>query len=151
MADFAKLCRMLDRRHTIPSGLEPRDDLPPAVVWCADRSQTFIIVTAAQRITGYAVQRLLSAASQVVLKQIDEYGDGLVSGGTFDQVMNTAANSVAIYISNRNNHQLTRGVLAAALSALDSYMNAQNFFGAMNFYVWDGANEIASGMIGLVP
>ena len=47
------------------------------------------------------------------------------------------------------NHQATFGVLGAAVMAIWDYMNSQGHFGGGAFWVWDGANKVAKGWVGL--
>lgn len=78
------------------------------------------------------------------IKQLD--GDGLIFGGVFTQVY---AN-IAMWIKNSNNHQLTWGVLGSALVAIGDYFDNNGGWGAVEFVVWDGDNEVAAGRIGVI-
>lgn len=92
------------------------------------------------------MQLLLTQVFAYVIHQIDTKGNGFLTNGEFNL---DGPNAVGIRIWNTNNHQLTVATLGAAVSALENYMRAKNFFGAATFYIWDGPHEIGAGLIGL--
>ena len=53
-----------------------------------------------------------------------------------------------LHVENANNHQLTWGVLAAALGALRDYVVTQNGGGPGTFEIFDGENQVGKGTIG---
>lgn len=129
--------------HGLHSRFKPLD--PQKVVWCAIRSTTFLIISASQTIPGDDVYRMMVDAALDQLTMLNRIGDGLVTGGVYDRI---GANGLVLHIWNANNHQLTRAVLAAALDALADFIDTY-WGGALQFYIWDGANEVAQGLLGL--
>ena len=76
-------------------------------------------------------------------------GDGAVAKGAFQYGISDAQ----VYAANSNNHQVTLGVLGAALQALSDYFTClQNSYkipaGMVQFTVVDGDNEVARGFFG---
>lgn len=99
----------------------------------------------AYEVGGNAIQSLLSAAYDEIMAGLDTHGDGLVAGGIFQKL---GAGNAMLRTMNSNNHQLTYGVLGAALSALKAYMS-QYHYGAASFTIHDGMVEGARGVIGI--
>ena len=147
MAYIFRVFRFFDPRNYKPNGLKSR--FKPLerqkVVWCALRSSTFVIISATQTIPGDAVYHMLVDAALDQLSTFEREGDGLVTNGAYDRA---GSNNIALHIWNANNHQLTRGVLAAALDALADFVDTY-WSGALQFYIWDGGNEVAQGLLGL--
>lgn len=98
----------------------------------------------AHEVGGNAVESLLSAAYDEIVANLNVHGDGLVAGGIFQKL---GAGDIVLCTMNSNNHQLSYGVLGAALSALKAYMS-QYYYGAASFTINDGMVEVAKGMIG---
>lgn len=124
------------------------------------------------RVVGDAMHQLLTTGFNSIISHILDYGDGLLNGGYFSWTESNAAavaasggteaaagsssggdggvppmNELAVHIWNADNHQLTYGVLGAAISALSEYMQSYGW-GAATFQIWDGPNEVGFGMIG---
>lgn len=139
--------RFFNPRSLNPKGLESRFEAldPQKVIWCALRSTTFIIISATQAIPGGNVYSILVDAALDLLTQLEEHGDDLVANGVYDRL---GDGNVALHIWNTNNHQLTRGVLGATLDALADFIDTY-WSGALQFYIWDGENEVAQGLLGL--
>lgn len=69
----------------------------------------------------------------------------MVEGGLFQWA---GAERLMLRIVNANNHQLTWGVLGAAIDALGEYMNqAVTGPGESWFSIFDGRNEVGTGTI----
>ena len=77
------------------------------------------------------------------LRKVDN--DVPIFGGVFTQVFE----DVAMWVTNSNNHQLTWGVLGTALVAIGDYFEENGGWGAVEFAVWDGDNEVGVGRIGI--
>ena len=93
------------------------------------------------------VSNLLAAALAEITSNLKQLAaDGPISGGIFTQVVD----GVAMWVRNSNNHQLTWGVLGNALAALGDFFEEEGGGGAVEFAVWDGGNEVATGRIGVV-
>lgn len=52
---------------------------------------------------------------------------------------------------NDNNHQLTYGVVRSAVAAVREFMASDGDYGMMGFEIWDGDNQVGSGVIGYPP
>lgn len=115
------------------------------VVWCALRSTTFVIISATQTLPGDAVYQMLVEAALDQLAQLQRDGDSIIRTGTYDR---RGQGNLVLHIWNTNNHQLTRGVLGAALDALADFIDTY-WGGALQFYIWDGQHEVAQGLLGL--
>ena len=70
-------------------------------------------------------------------------GDGLVVGGGFKFTVN----KMVVDVWNANNHQVTWGVLANTLWGLAEYMQVNGVWGSAVFQVFDGRNQVGSGML----
>lgn len=82
-------------------------------------------------------------------QQIRAGGDGRVPKGAFQYGISNAQ----VYAANSNNHQMTLGVLGAALTALAEYCtHLQDTTGVapgeIHFTVVDGDNEVGRGFFG---
>ena len=141
------VCRYYGRRSILPIALKLR--FTPLerqqVVWCALRSATFVIISAAQSIPGTTVYTTLVDAALNQLTMLEQMGDGPIANGAYDRL---GPGNIALHVWNTNNHQITRGVLSAALDALADYVETR-FAGALSFYIYDGDNEVGQGLIGL--
>ena len=120
------------------------------VLWCAPNSQTYIILTMAQRIPMPGCIGILSKAYKNLLGHIERSGDGVMqalpNGRIFQLQAGRDLNLIAF---NSNNHQTTYGVLASAFLALVDYMAGQGTYCAAAFTIYDGKNEVGTGSIGL--
>lgn len=57
---------------------------------------------------------------------------------------------LALHVWNINNHQVTWGVLGAALVGLQDFMRAKAVWAEASFYVYDGGVEVGAGVLGVV-
>lgn len=156
-----------------PSGIPPttHGTATPQMLWCAPLSQTTILVTIQVYIGDHTlVNNFLSSAYNAVLAEIQHYGDGLVqtgaftfpgaqpvpgSGATAHSTGAGASTSAAggqapleLHAWNENNHQMTWGVLGAAIQALQDCMEKIEEWGTASFSIWDGDNEVGYGVLG---
>lgn len=100
-----------------------------------------------QAVAGPAITELLLDAQRHIRVRLIAHGDTVIAGGRFDW-MGAGHNEVKVL--NSNNHQVTYGVLKAALEALASYMQSERgFVGEAGFVVYDGANEVGRGAVGV--
>lgn len=94
---------------------------------------------------GPVVQDILSMAYQEVWTRILAIqGDGII--GNNGNVQWATAQGLTFRTWNTNNHQLTYGVLVAAMAALWSFMEASSF-GTVKFTIYDGDNQVAAGAL----
>lgn len=96
------------------------------------------------------LQQLLGEAFTAILNHMQDHGDDLVHAGVFS-FFGPAVNGHAgcsLHVWNTDNHQITWGVLGAALRALWEYMYANGKYGGASFEVFDGFHEVALGVIG---
>lgn len=96
-------------------------------------------------IAGESIQKMLDEAFYLLTDLLYTHGDGpLMNGQYFSSLEQTG-----VHVLNANNHQTTRGVLAAALTALSEYMSL-TAFGEATFTIHDGGNLVGQGSVGLV-
>ena len=102
-------------------------------------------------ITGVAVTNLLDAANDYITTHISLYQDSNIAGGSFEW---TGANNLLLQIVNTNNHQVTWGVLGAAVEALGNFMRLwppgkEAALGyAVYFTITDGGTQVGVGTLG---
>ena len=101
----------------------------------------------ASAISGASVEALLSSCYDAILQHISALGDGLVPSGVFSWP--PGVNNLALHVWDTNNHQVTWGVLGAALSALENFMGDSDEWGGATFLIYDGGVEVATGVLGL--
>ena len=58
-------------------------------------------------------------------------------------------NNLVFELTNANNHQCTWGVLYGTVWALTDFMRVKDMWGEVEFDVFDGGNQVASGTIGI--
>lgn len=137
----------LDRRSSLLS----RDEPSPRIVWCAPYGSTFVSLVAFHVIPPSAsgihndVLATLYTAWDIARTHVDRSGDGIIghNGGY------TLVGDAGIRLSawNVNNHQLTWGVLGAALMAVMDYMRVKDWYGAVTFDIYDGVNKVATAFL----
>lgn len=98
----------------------------------------------AHELAGNAVRSVLHSAYAEVVMGIFHNGDGVIPGGMFHKA---GPDNIALRTMNSNNHQITYGVLGAAIAAVEAYMN-NHYFGGASFTINDGMTEVAKGVIG---
>ena len=86
---------------------------------------------------------MLNNAYNSVEGYLYSFGDGLIARGVFNFL---GANAVQVQVQNANNHQITYGVLASALEALERW-TAQNGCVLGAFVIRDGPNVVGTGSI----
>lgn len=96
------------------------------------------------------LQHLLGEAFTAILNNVQAHGDGLVPTGVFSFYGPAVGGHMgcSLHVWNTNNHQITWGVLGAALNALWEYMYANARHGGADFEIYDGPNQVALGAIG---
>ena len=105
-----------------------------------------MLITHGYKIAGDAVPYMLTDAYNTVVRQIADVGDGLIRAGFWQ----FADFGVRIVFQNTNNHQLTWGVIGAAMSALldyTYYMKRTDVPAAITFRVFDGPNQVGFGSV----
>lgn len=102
-----------------------------------------MLLTPAVAIAGDAIEHLLDAATSHIIHIVETWGDKAVDNGVFDW----PNNGMALKAWNANNHQMTYGVLGAALDAVGDYMSFNGFRRA-TFAIYDGANQVGEGVVG---
>lgn len=70
-------------------------------------------------------------------------GDGLLPAGLYER----QRDGNHIWAVNRNNHQLTWGVLSSSLLALSSFLRAYRVYGNVMCNIYDGVNWVGSGSL----
>lgn len=83
----------------------------------------------------------LLLAINEVQEQMQRLGDGLLAGGVYTH----SFDMVSLRIVNANNHQLTRGVMLSAITALRTCLQTYNVWGTAQFGVFHGSHRVGSG------
>lgn len=129
---------------TIPSrSLAPRKGTN-TVLWCAPNSETYVVLHITSAIAGHVMQAMLTLSFEYVLKYIELLNDGVIPGGIIRWV---GEDDLLLTVKNAENHQVTWGVLGAALIALGDYMSKFGY-GAATFAIFDGGSQVGQGTIG---
>ena len=127
--------------------LEPRarwNSGPQSFIWCAPNSRTNIIMTMAESIPDSVVPDMFVACFTSIMTHIVVFGDSVVQSGVFNWTVDT----LAMHVWDANNHQMTWGVLAGAVHAIEDFMFHQQHWGGANFEIYDGQNIVAQGVLG---
>ena len=110
-------------------------------------TRTFVILlslpTAGGNFPSSAFQVLLSAVASGVQATIGHAGDGNIAGGALTR----DEEGLRFEVKNANNHQVTWGVLGAAVEGLRDYMGEKGWAG-VKFEVYDGRNMVGEGAVG---
>lgn len=106
-------------------------------------SQTYIILHTFNSIATRVIQSLLATAIEDIVNSLHVQGDGLLHGGRFTYL---GRNAVALYVANANNHQTTYGVLLAALTGVQTWMQSYGWMSCA-FDIYDGSNMVGEGRI----
>lgn len=121
----------LTHRSPLPEILQPRRGTEP-IIWCAAGGETYIVLTMAYELARNAIPSMLTAAYNEILTGVILHGDSVIPGGMFQK---SGTGNAALRIMNSNNHQLTYGVLGAAILALQGYMSDFSF-GVASFTIF---------------
>lgn len=114
-----------------------------AMVWCVQNSKTYIVIELGRLVAGESVPSTISIAYNVIKSHVSASGDGPVHNGRYSMV---GFGGVAVNAWNANNHQLSWGVLSAALTAVLDYMRIFGN-GATTFNIFDGSNMVGQGTV----
>lgn len=128
------------------SSLHVREDIPIPCIWCQLGSTTYIVINSFTQLHGDSIESVIQSTGVYLAicaleEQIHRLGDGLLTGGIFDR----SFVGVSLRVANSNNHQLTRGVMHSALTALRSCMQSYNVWGSAAFGVYDGSHLVGHG------
>ena len=132
---------LFDRRILVSSRPAPRGN-PHPTYWCAPNSETYIMFKAVVPVAGAVIRELLDKAYSQVQATIQLLGDVRVPGWGMDCVRQ----GFYFRATNANNHQITMGVLGAAISALRDYVTKEGG-GTLTFDIYDGENQVGVGLI----
>lgn len=127
----------------ISPSLQPRSNL----IWCVPGTQTFLSLHITSTVIPVTVLPVLNDAYNSVYAHLHSIGDGELPGGRFV----FADHMMVLNVWNSNNHQITWGVLGAALWGLRDFMEEMNVWGSTVFQVFDGLTWVGSGMLGMSP
>lgn len=139
---------MLDLRSLIKaSGSSVSDSAitrrTDAMLWCVANSKTYVVLKLGRLITGESIPATISLAHNVISTHIRQSGDGPVDNGRYSMI---GLGGVAVMAWNANNHQLTWGVLGAALRGVLDYMRIFGN-GDITFNIFDGAHMVGHGTV----
>lgn len=94
---------------------------------------------------------LLEEVGRAVVGHIESVADGPILTGDFSYLKpQWGGATMAMHVWNVNNHQVTYGVLGAAVRTLTDFFGSTGW-GAATFQIWDGVNEVGMGVVGLQP
>ena len=137
------ITRLLDRRVVIqatPAGAA-------GIIWCAPQTTTWLLIRLGITFAGTSTTELLIDSYNQIQDQITKVGNGNIVNGVF-QFQRYGLQFVA---TNANNHQLTRAVLEAAITAMWQYMRQlqyqQGTQGTASFQIFDGVNQVGIASI----
>lgn len=112
--------------------------------WCASNSATYIVLKVVTALAESVVLDTLAEVFEIVQQQLETHGDGVIPARAFDRF--PSDEGMLVSILNANNHQVTWGVLQAAIEALGDYMD-QYGYGSVTFQIYDGQNQVGQGSI----
>lgn len=116
------------------------------MLWCAQHSRTYVVLELGRLVAGESIPATISIAHNVIATRIRSLGDGPIDNGRYSMV---GLGGVGVNACNADNHQLTWGVLGAALTAVLDYMS--NFGnGAITFNIFDGAHMVGQGTVQII-
>lgn len=120
------------------------------MTWCDRHSATYIIVSIAYSLPGGGLGSLLEAVSMACVGHVQQSADGPIPTGELSYLIPQRGATVAMHAWSTNNHQLTYGVLGAAIRTLKEYFDSTEW-GAATMQIWDGVNEVGMAVVGLQP
>lgn len=115
------------------------------IIWCIPNTETYLTLSFGSPIGSETIINTLSGASRAVAGRIAAQGDGMLQDGMFTWFQRGDSH-VMLRVLNANNHQITYGVLASALTGLQSYMR-NVAYGGVRFKLYDGKNQVGQGFI----
>lgn len=101
-------------------------------------------------VAGPAIPQLLLNVFSQLNRRIQDGGDGRIASGVYRCGPGGSGALVASFM-NSNNHQLTYGVVRSAVAAVRDYMASDGDYGLVSFDIWDGDNEVGTGLVGYAP
>lgn len=113
------------------------------MLWRVGGSGAYVVVHPSTVTNAMTIINVLDACYNLITYSIRQNGDSLLPGGYFNWM---GINGIALEAMNANNHQLTWGVLAAAIVAMKKYMESNGYRQA-NFDIYDGINMVGKGLI----
>ena len=137
-------------RDLVPYKLWQSRGNPILTYWCAPNSQTYVVFQAIQTVTGPSIPEMLLNLYNQLSRKIQRGGDGVIDSGVY-RWGPLGPGALGAKFVNVNNHQLTYGVVHAAVAALRDYMASDGDYGLLSFEIWDGDNEVGTGVIGDTP
>ena len=126
---------------------------PYSFQWNAPGTQTYIRATLIVFVGNPSIlTNMIGRAYENVLSTIQTHGNGNIVHGVYRWTNNPDGPlGLQIWASNIDNHQLTYGVLDAALNALNEY---STLFGpglVTTWHIFDGANLVGHGQQDIIP
>lgn len=144
---------LFHRREVHISPLNPRPrastNRPPTQsIWCGFGTTIYLVLTFHSKMpegstTSPLILSMLRDAIILIDNHLQQHGDGPIEDGTF----HFSDYGVSWLSINRNNHQQTWGVLAAAVEALTQYMMTHSTYGSVSFGIYDGRNQVGEGTL----
>ena len=130
-----------DRRTSSADSLHAR---APRIIWCVERTETYIHLAIKAVRTAQVITSVMAPVSDAVLKHLySKPGDGPIQQGFFEM----HAGDMVFMALNAGNHQLTWGVLKAAIDGLNDYFTVTGDWGDAEFDIYDGDNQVGQGIL----
>lgn len=90
------------------------------------------------------VLALLTGCMNIISYEIEQHHDGPIDGGYFERV--SEKSGLLFHAWGTNNHQITYGVLGAAVNGLAEYMHRSGW-GVCAFSIFDGPTHVGAGQV----
>ncbi|KAA6413990.1 MAG: hypothetical protein FRX48_02352 [Lasallia pustulata] len=124
---------------------KPLSSVVSSNIWCAAGSRTYVVTTLTPAVEGSAILLLLDSAYTSVMTHLNLHGDGLIPGGVFKWA---GSDGTGLKMLNANSHQLTWGVLGAAINVLGQEMLRLGTGGLRGYFtIVDGETEVGTGLV----
>lgn len=114
------------------------------VTWCSPKTETYLRIVLKALCNSQLIVSVLSPASDAMTKQIfSKAGDGPIPHGLFEE----SVGGMLFRAMNADNHQLTWGVLKAAIDGLHDYFVSTGKWGVGSFDIYDGQHKVGTASL----
>ncbi|KAI4121510.1 MAG: hypothetical protein LQ347_006834 [Umbilicaria vellea] len=118
------------------------------VYYAAGTDTKILIQTGWLATNAWQIYDLLLATGRLVTQRIAVNGDRVIPVSDLVVLGNSMiTEGIYMTLKNANNHQLTYGVVQAAVSALSDFLNRNGGFKTVDFQIIDGKNLVGTGQI----
>lgn len=147
LANLHIYASLFNGRDLSPSTIHPRAMPRLPCFWCLPMTQTAVAINAFNdnfwpSTHSPIILEFLSEVLREVREHLHTNSDGPIPNGYF--FFNRYG--LHLFAMNDNNHQVTWGVMGAAIEALTNFMIIYGF-GPMRFTITDGLNVVGRGLL----